>query len=344
MKIIQIGHYQLRRIGEARVRNEHKFHYGFIRNGHDTLHVSDRDLSAFYSPLGIRKLGNKRLNRKLIEGCERFQPDMLMIGHCDSIENKTLLEIKHLLPSVKMAYRNFDALYLPRTSERIIARQNIVDHIFVSIAGKQIEQYATAKTKISFIPNPVDRAIESMDNSQKVHFDRDLLFCGNGKPADPRFEIVQYVKEQLPRIQFDTYGAIGNPAVWGTAYEKVLAGTKMALNLNRTEGEYLSSSTRLAQLIGNGILTFVNEKNGLQLFLKDRAVFFKDQEDLVKKIQQINDDDDLRIAISSAGRVFYHEHFSSEKITQYVVESTLELPFSQDYIWHDGMTASSHNG
>ena len=109
----------------------------------------------------------------------------------------------------------------------------------------------------------------------------------------------------------------------------------MGLSLNRIEGEYLSSSTRLAQLIGNGILTFVNEKNGLQQFLKDRAVFFKDQEDLAIKIQQINEDDDLRKAISSAGRAFYHEHFSSEKVTQYVIESTLELPFSQDYIWHD---------
>jgi len=335
MKIIQIGHYQLRRIGEARVRNEHKFYYGFIRNGHDTLHVSDRDMVAFYSPLGIRKLGRKRFNKKLIEGCERFQPDMLMIGHCDSIDNKTLLEIRQLLPSIKMAYRNFDALYMPRTSERIIERQNVVDHIFVSIAGKQIEQYATAKTRIAYIPNPVDSAIESMNNSQKDHFERDLLFCGNGSSTDPRFTMVQHIKEQLPHVKFDTYGAVGNPAVWGTTYERVLRGTKMALSLNRREGEYLSSSTRLAQLIGNGVLTFVNEQNGLQIFLKDKAVFFKDEDDLIKKIQRFNQDDDLRKSISGAGREFYHRHFSSEKITQYVVECTLERSFSQEYIWHD---------
>ncbi len=337
MKIIQVGHYQLRRIGEARVRNEHKFYYGFIRNGHDTLHVSDRDMVAFYSPLGIRKFGRKRFNRKLIAGCERFRPDLLMIGHCDSIDNSTLLEIRQLLPSIKMAYRNFDALYMPRTPQRIIERRNIVDHIFVSIAGEQIAQFATAKTRVSFIPNPVDRAIESSNNSlkNKNSFDRDLLFCGNGAPTDPRFAVVRKVKQQLPHVKFDTYGAVGNPAVWGSAYERVLSGTKMALSLNRREGEYLSSSTRLAQLIGNGILTFVHEKNGLQIFFKDGAVFFKDQDDLLKKIDLFNQDDDLRKSVSGAGRDFYHQHFSSEKITQYIIESTFERPYSQEYIWHD---------
>ncbi|THB76951.1 MAG: glycosyltransferase family 1 protein [Desulfobulbaceae bacterium] len=334
MKIIQIGHYQLRRIGEARVRNEHKFHYGFIRNGHDTLHVSDRDLRVFYSPLGIRYFGRKRLNRKLIEGCEKFKPDMLMVAHCDNIENSTLLEIRRLLPSIRIAYRNFDALYMPKTLPKIHQRQNVVDHIFLSLAGEQIKQFETPKTRVSYIPNPVDRAIESMDNSEKTTFDRDLLFCGNGSAGDPRFELVTQVKKRVPHIVFETYGALGRPAVWGTQYDAVLAGTKMGLSLNRKEGEYLSSSTRLAQLMGNGILTFINEKTGLQEMLEGKAVFFRDQDDLVQKISAYHEDDALRIKVSGAGRKYYHQEFSSEKVTQYVVESTLGLPLSQEYVWH----------
>ena len=335
MRIIQVGHNQLRRLGEARVRNEHKFHYGFIRNYHDTFHFSDRDMSAFYAPLGIRPIGRKIVNRKLIEGCEKFKPDLLMIGHCDAIENKTLLEIRNLLPSIRIAYRNFDALYLPKTVKRVQQRQNIVDHIFLSIAGEQIKQFNTSKTRVSYIPNPVDRAIETHDNSMKDAFDRDLLFCGNGKPTDPRIVFVSQLKSKLNSLRFETFGAIGHSAVWGMAYDDVLSGTKMALNLNRQEGEYLSSSTRLAQLIGNGILTFINEKNGLQRFLSSGAVFFKDAEDLEKKIMIYYHDDAQRKKVAAQGRTFYHQNFSSELVTQYVVEMTLDMKLSHDYIWHN---------
>ncbi len=340
MKIIQVGHNQLRRLGEARVRNEHKFHYGFVRNNHDTFHYSDRDMSAFYAPLGIRPIGRKIVNKKLIEGCDKFRPDLLMIGHCDAIENKTIFQIKKKLPSVRVAYRNFDALYLTKTVKRIKHRQDCVDHIFLSIAGEQIKQFATNKTKVSYIPNPVDRAIEIYDNSANECFSRDLLFCGNGKETDPRIVLVKRLKNDLKNIRFETYGAVGKPAVWGAAYDDVLAGTKMALNLNRQEGEYLSSSTRLAQLMGNGILTFINEKNGLQKFLDGKAVFFKDYDDLVTKIVDYQNDDAMRRRVAAKGRVFYHDKFSSEKVTQYVVEMTMELKLSSDYIWHE---VNSHN-
>lgn len=335
MRILQVGHNQLRRLGEARVRNEHKFHYGFVRNNHDTFHFSDRDMSAFYAPLGIRPIGRKIVNRKLIEGCEKFRPDLLMIGHCDAIENKTLLEIKNILPSIRIAYRNFDALYLPRTVQRLRHRQNSVDHIFLSIAGDQIKQFVTQKTGVSYIPNPVDRAIEIHDNSNKDTFDRDLLFCGNGKAKDPRIVLVQQLKNELKNLRFDTFGAVGRSAVWGMAYDDILSSTKMALNLNRKEGEYLSSSTRLAQLLGNGILTFINEQNGLQKFLDGKAVFFKDSEELKRKIMIYHNDDARRKEVAAKGRAFYHQYISSELVTQYVVEITLGLTLSNDYIWHD---------
>lgn len=335
MRIIQVGHYQLRRLGETRVRNEQKFYYGFVRNRHDTFHYSDRDLSAFYSPLGIRPIGRRIVNRKLIEGCAKFKPDLLMIGHCDAIENKTLLEIRRIIPSVRIAYRNFDALYLPRTSKRIEQRQNVVDHIFLSIAGEQIKKFVTPKTNVSYVPNPVDCAIETHDNSVKDLFARDLLFCGNGKPEDPRITFISKLKKELTGLKFETYGAVGHSAVWGMAYDKVLSETKMALNLNRLEGEYLSSSTRLAQLIGNGILTFINEKNGLQRFLEGKAVFFHDIDDLKEKIIIFQNEDQKRKKIAAKGRDFYHRHFSSELVTQYVVERTLGMTLSHDYLWHD---------
>ena len=55
-----------------------------------------------------------------------------------------------------------------------------------------------------------------------------------------------------------------------------LSKTKMALNLNGEEGWPLYSSDRIAQLIGNGILTFLWNKGSMKnLISENHAVYFR---------------------------------------------------------------------
>ena len=338
MRIVQAGHFQLRKYGAAKVSTELKLFNGFVRLNHNVQLFSERDTASFEAPFGWRDLGKKKANKRLVETCLNFQPDLLVLGHCDIILNDTLTEIRTGLPDLKIAYRNVDALYLPKNVARIRARAPYVDHLFLTTAGEEGKQLADDPAKVSYMPNPVDAAIEVFDNSQKAtaEFDRDLFFAGRGDPNLPRFALLRAIKKQLAdEVRFETFGFDGDPAVWGVDYDHVVAGSKMGLNLNREEGAWLSSSARVAQLMGNGVLTFIHESTGLEHFFKDCAIFFQEEADLIEKIRHYQTHDDERQAIASAGHDYLHREMSSERVGQFIIERTLGDPQAEHYPWSE---------
>jgi glycosyltransferase involved in cell wall biosynthesis len=108
----------------------------------------------------------------------------------------------------------------------------------------------------------------------------------------------------------------------------------MALNLNREEGWKYYSSDRISQLMGNGILTFLWDKGDVRhLIGSENAVFFNSEEELRQKILYFHDNDSERIKIAASGRNFYHQHFSAEKIIEFILDITFERAHSFDYVW-----------
>ena len=108
----------------------------------------------------------------------------------------------------------------------------------------------------------------------------------------------------------------------------------MALNLNGEEGWPLYSSDRIAQLMGNGILTFLWNKGSMKNLIRDeQAVFFDSKEDLRKSLYYHSHDEE-RKKIAVSGYHYYHTHFSAKHIIQYMVETTFQLPYTNDYLWH----------
>lgn len=337
MRVLLAGNFQIRRYGEVRILSDRKLYYGLVRNGHQVLDFSDRDIAAFNAPFRLRDFGRRAANRRFIETCRKFRPDLIIVNHCDIITNQSLLEAKQLNPDIRIAYRNVDALFVKSNVQRICDRLECVDHLFVTTAGTPLDQFRTGNTSVSFIPNPVDISIETEDNSQKSAADLnvDLLYCGNGRTGCPRLRYVQYLKQNLPQsCRFDSYGSIGHPPVWGYEYEQLLARTRMALNLNREECGNLYTSSRVAQLMGNGILTFIHRASDLErLFGKDRAAYFDSEDELLETVLHFQNNDEERQRVASAGRVYSFEHFSSDAISQFIVEKTMQLPMSREYVW-----------
>ncbi len=71
---------------------------------------------------------------------------------------------------------------------------------------------------------------------------------------------------------------------WSDDFKLSLKKTKMALNLSQGKPTKYYSSDRIAQLIGNGILTFIDIKTKLnKFFSNDEVVFYKSIDDLSKK-------------------------------------------------------------
>ena len=328
----------MRRFGDIHANMENKLYHGLIRLNHYVIHYSDRDMAAFLAPFKFRDLGKSVANKKLIETADNFKPDMVLLGHCDIIKNETLNEIRRLVPDVRIGYRNIDPLFVPRNVKTIQHRTHSCDSIFITTAGKKLDQFRGNRADIYYMPNPCCSSIDCNDNSQKDRLPIDLFFCGNSEELSNRTETVNYIENTLKndKINFHAYGYGRRSSVWGYKYDAILASAKMGLNLNRQEGDYLYSSDRIAQLMGNGILAFINRASDLsELFGESRAVYYKNREELIVKIREYQQDDATCRSIAAKGRRFYHEHFSSEKVAEYIVSKTMGLKACSDFQWPD---------
>ncbi len=109
----------------------------------------------------------------------------------------------------------------------------------------------------------------------------------------------------------------------------------MGLNLNRQEGDWLYSSARVAQLMGNGILAFIHQATGLSRFFEGMAVFFDSPDDLLEKIRHCHRQDDERRRLASAGHDYLHREMSSQRVAQFIIDRTFANPGADAYPWSD---------
>lgn len=335
MRILHINYQQLRRYGKSRVSWEQKLAWGLVRNNHFVHSYSDRDVAAFEAPFGIRDLGKKKSNQRLLETVDAVEPDLVIAGHCDIITNDTLKEIRKRRPDCIIGYCNNDPLFVPRNVDNIKHRAEVVDAIFVSTGRRELKMFEGQRARIYHMPNPVDAAMETLDNSQKTGLPIDLLFCSNSDDFTTRLQMVKRLKDAVANeMAFKTYGSFGEAPVWGRDYERALANSKMGLNLNRQEGHYWYSSARMAQLAGNGILQFTHSSPRFdELMPAESIVYFDDEADLLKKIREFHNDDAKRQAWAARARAFFHAEMNSNLYAQYIVEASLQIPFSHDYVW-----------
>ena len=106
----------------------------------------------------------------------------------------------------------------------------------------------------------------------------------------------------------------------------------MALNLSRGKPVKYYSSDRIAQLMGNGLLTFIHEDTKFgDFFNHDEMVFYKDIHDLSNKIKKYNKDDKNRRRIAKKGHKKYHSHFNSSLVARYIIDRSFGL--NSKYYW-----------
>lgn len=337
MRIVHACNLMLRRYGNWKFFTDFKLMNGMVRNNWNVCTFSDRDIAKFTAPLNLKPLGSRAANRHFLETCENFRPGAIFIGHCDIISNQTLKTIKQRMPDIPIIHYNIDALWIDTNVAKIHHRKEVVDAIFLTTGGDALKPFKTARNVVGYIPNATDPAIDQFDNSKVTEFERDLMYCGKGDKTDERYPLIVNLHQQLKdKLRFDTYGVYGKPDIWGESYEHVMKTSKMALNLNRVEGWPLYSSDRIAQLMGNGLLTFVWDKGDMRrLFTDQHCAFFKNEAELVRKVLEFQNDDALRQAVAASGRAHYHEHFSASRITRYMIEKTMGTRLSFDYLWNE---------
>ena len=312
-----------------------KFTNGFIRNNHDVLEISDRD---FLKNNKTFNLIPNRINfqRYLIETCKNYNPDLLFFGHTKNIDLNTIDEIKSYNKNLIISQWNEDPVmpsleYSKQNISNINLYSNFVDHNFITTHPSIIKNKVNSKN-LHFFFVPVDKNIERFDVF-KMNPKKDLFYAmshGVNRAIlkegieDSRVKFLDKLVKKIPNIKYDFYGFSNKQPIWGSDFNNNLINSKMGLNLSRGRPTKYYSSNRIASIVGNGLLTFIDKRVHMSDFFNNNEIIFYDNiNDLSDKIKFYSSNDKLRRKIAEKGKKKYFKLFNEQKITEYLVNKSL---------------------
>ena len=313
-----------------------KFTNGFIRNGHDVLEISDRDFIRQNRNIFQAKNIDK-FQDYLIKTSKNYNPDLIFFGHTQNISKETIEEFKNQNQSLIISQWNEDPVmkslnYSRKNIQNISNYSNIVDHNFITTHPSVLKNQNVKIKNLHFLFIPVDKNIECFNVSKKKPI-KDLFYAMShgvnratlkkGK-NDSRIHFLNNLIKKLENIDYDFYGFQNKEPIWGNDFYKALVNSKMGLNLSRGLPTRHYSSNRIASLMGNGLLTFVDKKTQLNdMFSKNEIVMYENINDLTNKINFYKKNDHLRSKIAAAGRKKYFKLFNELRTTKYIVDKSL---------------------
>lgn len=341
-KVLLVGNVFGRELGSDFYMIMQKLLHGFIRLGCN-LHVfNDREVARGSTPLLSTKPGRRAANRKLIETARNFRPDLVLLGHCESIENETLEVLRAETPDLRIAYRNVDALTDAANQGRLKRRAKAVDAVFVTAAAPLHGVPAGSRAKVFFMPNPVDPAIDTGRAFARSDQDFDLFFAVGTSGSDERVRFLREALQRLPELRADLRGLPGSPSLRGAAFLEAMNNARMGFSMSRPDDVYLYASDRMSQLLGNGLLTVTARSTGFQDLFSEREIAFYDGlDELVEKLDFFRRHDDQRRRTAEAGWRAAHSMFASHRIAKYILERSFDQPLSETYPWPTKNTESN---
>ena len=341
LKIMHITNFNYRFDGRLHYNTGKRLNNGLIRLGHNVLTISDRDLIHDNKTLKDFS-GTSSLQKKIENNYNNFKPDLVILGHADSVTNETLNFLKK--DNSKIAQWFLDPVSkngpdFHNNKKRIIDKDNLIDVTFLTTHPDSLD---FKLNNAFYIPNPCDESFEILENYNN-HCENDLFFAmshgvhrGSLKKGkfDNRERFLNKLIKKNENIKFDVYGMNNIQPIWSDKFIECIANSSMALNLSRGKPVKFYSSDRIAQLIGNGLLTFVDERTYLNhFFSNDEVIFYKNIDDLSYKINKYKRDDKQRRKIAKNGKKFYFKHFNSTQVAEYLVEKSFGINNSKKFLW-----------
>ncbi len=342
LKIIHITNFNERHNGRLFYNTGKRINNGLVRLGHSVLEFSDRDILSNHRNLNDIN-GAKYLNKKLLTVIGNYVPDLIILGHADLIDIKTLKTIKQFYPEIKISQWFLDRM----DSSWIINKKRFLNKIEIMDASFCTTDPVVLRfpkiTPIYYIPNPVDESFEVLNNYKYKNLKNDVFFAMShgvhrgvlkkGK-FDERENFLEELTNKLPNIKFDLYGVENKQPIWADNFIKAISHSKIALNLSQGVASKYYTSDRFAQLIGNGLLVMIDANTKYSNFFnKDEIITYKNINDLLKKIDKYSNDDVLRQKIAKKGRDKYFKFFNSTTIAEFMINKTFN--FKKKYFWED---------
>ena len=333
LKILHITNLNEKHGGRLFYNTGRRINNGLIKLNHKVLTLSDRDLLTNYKTI-TDVTGSKKFNTIFIETVKNFNPDLILLGHADSIKSSTLEFIKNEHPNIKISQWFLDRMDTKWKNNKIRFLDKIkhMDYSFCTTDPKVLN---LDKYKVSFIPNPVDASLDDLNVYENKNPEFDLFFAMShgvhrgvlkkGK-FDERENIVNYLIKKNPHLKFNVFGMNNIQPVWGDEFKRNLFNSKIALNLSQGKPLRYYSSDRIAQLMGNGIATLIDRKTNLnKLFSEKEAIFYNSKEDLNRKLNIMIKNHKKRSLLAKKGQQKYHKKFNSILVADYMISKTFNI-------------------
>jgi len=340
--------YKILHISNFDVRTSHrlfnlsiakKITNGLIRNGHDVINFDYRNYKNKFLDL-------KSLNEKIIEITNNYRPNLILLGHNNSLSRETITKIKtkydtkfalwyedHVIKGDPNFRKNLDLIEL---------NHDIIDQYFITTAPEIIKTKIPF-SKINFLPIPVDPNIES-GHFYKISKGKDLFFAlSNGvnfgklkkNIIDERLKFIEkLILCSEDKINFNILGLYNEQPKWNYAFNNELMISKTALNLSRGGPNKYASSNRIASIMGNGVLPFIDEKIKYQDFFdNDEIETYTSPKNLILKLSNIIHHEKKLIVRSKNAKRRYFDLFNNRIIADFIVHKVFDIKNSFKFIW-----------
>ena len=312
-----------------------KFTNGFIRNDHDVLEISDRDFLRNNKSFNLLP-SRTSFQNYLIETFKNYNPDLLFFGHTKNIDLNTIEELKSINKNLIISQWNEDPVmpsldYSKKNISNINLYSDFIDHNFITTHPSVIKN-KTNSDNFHFFFVPVDKNIERF-NVFKLNPKNDLFYAmshGVNRAVlkkgieDNRVEFLDKLVKKIQHIKYDFYGFANKQPIWGNNFNDALINSKMGLNLSRGLPTKYYSSNRIASIIGNGLLTFIDSKVEMRdFFNKNEIIFYSNINDLSDKIKFYSKNDRLRKKIAENGKKKYFKLFNETRVSKYIIDKSI---------------------
>ena len=339
-KVLHISNFDERsnyRLANINIAN--KISHGFLKNNIQVFNFSDRYFQVKNSFASI--------DNKILEIVKNIRPELLLLGHTNSIKLETLEIVKKVSPETKISFWYEDSInklgpdYF-KNKLFVEKYKKIVDKFFITTSPNKV-QADISKNKINFLPIPCSEFTENFNLTKYRNFNYDVFYAvSHGvnrgilkkNKIDERFKFIKELIIKGPHLDFKIFGFNNNQPVWGTDLINEMSKCRFGLNLSRGKPVKHYSSNRIATLMGNGIPTLIDEKIRYQdFFTKNELITYKNIDDLISKINFYKKNERARINLGIKGKSKYFKIFNNKVISDYIFTRSLNINSKNSYHW-----------
>ena len=310
-----------------------KISKGLIRNGHDVINFSYRN----YINKSIIQDRNRTINQKVLDITNNYRPNLIILGHNNFLYRNNIEILKSKF-NCKISLWYEDALgkkadgpHWRENLSLIETNNDLIDTYFTTTHPDEI--FTTInKKKMTFLPIPVDENIENLKLYENKTNYKDFFFAlSHGvnfgklkkRKKDEREDFIKKLMNKFPRINYNILGIANENPKWNYDYYKELSKCKIALNLSRGKPIKLTSSNRIASLVGNGIYTFIDQKTQYdKIFDENEVGSYKSIDDLGSKVEFLLSNENKIKKYAKNGRDKYFKLFNSKVVSGNIINKT----------------------